>query len=213
VSSLIDESSPTQRRVFVVGIAVVALLVGLLLGRAISPDSDSGDEAAPSTNPTPDEAQTEQGAVEAATRAAQVMAGFSGDPSAYLEEARSIAAPSWKTRAEELAQGAIDFIQERYGSDSRVNFQPIRYRVASFSEEEAVIDIWGVVLATGPKISGLEESWITGTIELTWTDTGWRVSGQSSQGGPTPELLRTEEEATLSEILSDFSEYEDATDS
>lgn len=212
MSSLIDESSSTRRRVLVIGIVVVALLVGFLLGRAI-PDSDSGDATAPDTKRTPDEAQSEQGAVEAATHAAQVMAGFSGDPSAYLDEARSIAAPSWETRAEELAQGAVDFIHERYGSAAQVSFQPIRYRVASFSGDEAVIDIWGVVLATGPKISGLEESWITGTIELAWIDTGWRVSGQSSQGGPTPELLRTEEEASLSEILSDFSEYEDATDS
>ena len=208
-----DQRSATRRRVLVISIVVVALLVGLWLGRATSPDSDSGEAKAPSTNGAPDEAQSEQGAVKAATHAAQVMAGYSGDPSAYLQEARSIAAPSWQTRAEELAQGAVDFVQERYGSESQVNFQPIRYRVASFSEDEAVIDIWGVVLSTGPKISGLEESWITGTIELTWIDSGWKVSGQSSQGGPTPELLRTEEEATLSEILTDFSEYKDAIDS
>lgn len=213
MSSLVDQSSPTRRRVLVISIVVVALLLGLLLGRATSPDSDSGEPKAPSTNEAPDEAQSEQGAVKAATNAAQVMAAYSGDPSAYLQEARSIAAPSWQARAEELAQGAVDFITERYGSDSQVNFQPIRYRVASFSEDEAVIDIWGVVLSTGPKISGLEESWITGTIELSWTDSSWKVSGQSSQGGPTPELLRTEEEATLSEILTDFSEYEDAIDS
>lgn len=212
MSSLVDNGSPPRRRVLVIIIAVAALLIGVLAGRAISPDTEREDVTAPSPSSTPEGAQSEQGAVEAATQAAQIMAGFSGDSSEYLEQARSIAAPGWESRAEELAQGAVDFIHGRYGNGSQVNFQPIRYRVASFSEDEAVIDVWGVVLATGPKISGLEESWITGTIELTWIDSGWKVSGQSSKGGPTPELLRTEEEATISEILTDFSEYEDATD-
>jgi hypothetical protein len=69
------------------------------------------------------------------------------------------------------------------------------------------------VLASGPKIIGIEESWITGTINLQWVGSQWKVAGQSSSGGPTPELLRTDEEKTVTEILNEFSEYGDDLDS
>jgi hypothetical protein len=122
----------------------------------------------------------------------------------------SIAASQWKARAEELAQNGTEFVIERYGEGGAVEFQPVRYRVRSHSSESAVIDIWGVVLGSGPKLNGIEESWITGTVSLVWEGSQWKVSGQSSKGGPTPELLRTEEQGTVGEVLNEFKEYRDA---
>jgi hypothetical protein len=191
-------------------ITVVLLVIAFFVGRATAPDDS------PPTPSTADQAsdgsgvpRNEASAVDAATDNARVMASFSGDRQAYLEEAVGIAAPQWESRAEELAQGAADFISERYGSGAVVEFKPIRYRVKSYSEDRAEIDIWGVVLATGSKIGGIEESWVTGTIELVWVKSEWKVAGQSSKGGPTPELLRTEDTATDSEIINEFREYEE----
>jgi hypothetical protein len=120
------------------------------------------------------------------------------------------AAPGWADRAEELAGNAIAFVNERYGEGGQVSFHPVRYRVVEFSDEEATIDIWGLVLGSGPKLAGIEESWITGTLEIVWINESWKVKGQSSRGGPTPELLKTDGEAAVPEEFEGFEEYEDA---
>ena len=194
-------------------LVLILLLVGIvafLIGRGTSPDAETNvgptaptESAAPTT---PDESS----AVRAATLYARIMAGPTADSEEYLADMQSIAADQWKARAEELAQNGSEFVAERYGEDGAVEFQPIRYRVRSFSEQAAVIDLWGVVLASGSKLGGIEESWITGTVNLVWVGSEWKVSGQSSEGGPTPELLRTDEGGSVDEVLVDFKEYDDA---
>ena len=200
------------------GVAIVLLAIAFFLGRATSPEAP---EDSPSTRvPDSQEERTgitdqpdEAGAVAAATYYSRVMSGPTGDPALYLESMESIAAPQWTTRASELAQNAVDFVTERYGQGGSVEFKPIRYRVRSYSGDEAVIDIWGVVIGSGPNIRGIEESWITGAVTLVWIESEWKVAGQSSKGGPTPEVVRTEDALTVEEILSEFNEYRDASDS
>lgn len=195
---------------------VIALAAGLVLtafiaGRLTAPDESTlAPPAGERETTSPSADRSEASAVAAATQYARVMASFSGDVASYLEQAVSIAAPDWEDRASELARGAADFILDRYGRDASVDFEPLRYRVHSHSSEHAVVDVWGVVLATGSKIGGIEESWVTASLELVWTGSEWKVAGQSSSGGPTPELLRTKDEGTADEIINEFSEYNDA---
>lgn len=198
-------------------LVIVLLVIGIaafLIGRGTTPDE--GTEVG---QPTPNESVTSQimateaSAISAATRFARIMAGPTADSDEYLAQMESIAADEWKDRAEELAQNGIAFVIDRYGDGGTVEFQPIRYRVRSYSEDAAVIDIWGVVLGSGPKLGGIEDSWITGSVSLVWEGSQWKVSGQTSKGGPTPELLRTEEEQTVEEVLAEFKEYGDAPDS
>lgn len=198
-----------KRGLWIAAVIAVVLIVGFLVGRLTAPDAvGEGSSALPKKELiTPDE-NSELGAVEAATSIAQLIAAPTGDTASYLEAAEEIAAPGWENRARELAQGAIDFVNDRYGSDASVSFQPVRYRVRSYSSDETTIDIWGVVLASGQKVGGVEESWITATLELVWIDETWKVANQSSKGGPTPELLRTEEEVSIDEVLNDFKEYD-----
>ena len=195
-------------------LVLLLLLVGIvafLIGRGQSPDAETNaNPPAPSQSGEPTAATDESSAVRAATLYARIMAGPSADSEAYLVDMRAIAADQWKARAEELARNGSEFVADRYGQDGAVEFQPVRYRVRSFSEQAAVIDIWGVVLASGSKLGGIEESWITGTVNLVWVGSEWKVSGQSSEGGPTPELLRTEGTGSVDEVLMDFKEYDDA---
>ncbi len=202
------ERFPT--RPLVILAAMVAFLVPFLIGRVTAPDGDAAPKQRPDSSSSPTRPTDEASAVDAATRFARVMTGPSGDASTYLDQMRSIASPDWRSRAEDLARNAIDFVDERYGEGGSVEFEPLRYRVGSHSRRQAVIDIWGVVLGSGPKFGGIEESWITGTVNLVWVGSGWKVAGQSSNGGPTPELLRTEEGSTADEILNEFKEYSGA---
>lgn len=199
-----------RTRILVLVVLFVALVIAFAMGRASAPDDIA--EAPPSTSTEPSNADTrdEASAVAAATRFSRVLTGPSGDADTYMDEIVRVAAPGWTDRARELAQNGIDFVTQRYGNGGTVEFTPVRYRVRSFSPEQAVIDLWGVVLGSGPKVGGIEESWVTGTLELQFVESEWKVSAQSSRGGPTPELLRTEESQTVDEILSDFVEYSDA---
>ncbi len=193
------------------GAFVIGILVGWLLGAS---DSDSGAGSPDIACVTPPASRvhvrSEEGAVAAATTYARIMAGSTGDDDEYRNAMQELAAPGWGERAAELADNALAFVEERYGPGGRVTFNPVRYRVLTYTNEEARIDIWGVVLGVGPKLGGIEESWVTATLSLVWVDESWRVQGQSSQGGPTPELLRTQGQAAVPEAVEGFQEYDDA---
>lgn len=195
-----------RRAVLVIGVAVFGF-VSLIVGRATAPDASGPATSSGQVDQSSGTMISRAGAIQAATAFAQVMVGPSGDASAYRDEMESIAAPAWRSRAGELADTSIDFVRTRYGQGGAIEFEPIRYRVRSYSGSEAVIDLWGVILASGPRTEAIEESWITGTVHLVLVDSEWRVAHQSSKGGPTPELLRTEEEVTAAQILTEFSEY------
>lgn len=152
--------------------------------------------------------RTEEGAVLAATAFARVMSAASADVDRYRSAMETLAAASWRNRAQELAANGSEFVRDRYGVESSIVFVPIRYRVAEYSADRATIEIWGVTLATGPKVNGMEESWVTGTIQLTWTG-DWRVAGGRSETGPTPELLEAEQSLPFS-VLDRFEEYSGA---
>lgn len=202
-------SQVSRRPLLLLGVAVaIALLLGMWIGRALAP---AQEEASPST-PSPEARnlgeypQTEQGAIAAATEFSRVIADVSADEGEYRQAIREVAAPDWMSKAEELADNTLSFLDERYGSEGTFSFVPARYRVVEFAANAATIDLWGVTLATGPKIGGVEETWITGTLELVWTSDGWRVAGQDSATGPTPELVRSEDERG-GNPLSDFEEF------
>lgn len=188
-------------------LALVALLVGFLVGRSTSPSEGRVTPTNPETSESPKIGTDESAVAATASRLARIITGPTGDPDEYLLQMRGVSAPSWVERAEELARNSIEFVEERYGSGGSIEFHPIRYRIRSQSTDSAVVDIWGVVLASGPNLSGIEESWITGTLELQLVESEWKVAGQRSRGGPTPELLRTEETGDVREVLDDFQEY------
>lgn len=203
-------STNSERRplLLVVVAVIVALLLGMWIGHGLAPPRE---EASPSA-PRPDaeqlseHPQTEEGAIAAAAEFSRVIADVSTDEDQYRQAIREVAAPDWTSKAEELADNTLSFLEERYGSEGTFSFVPARYRVVEFAQDAATVDLWGVTLATGPKIAGVEETWITGTLQLVWTSDGWRVAGQDSATGPTPELVRADDERG-GNPLSDFEEF------
>jgi len=153
--------------------------------------------------------RTEAGAVEAATNFTRVMASVPDDADAYLAAAETMAAPDWKDDARRLAQNGLQFLRDRYGSGGAFTFSPLRYRVVEYSNDSATVAVWGVTVASGPKIRGIEESWLTGTLELVWVSNDWRLADQSSRTGPTPELLQTQDGVSV-DALEGFQEYSHA---
>jgi hypothetical protein len=197
-------------RLAVLGLSLLLLVIAFLAGRATSSDPDARPEPVPAIGGESQEAEGDTDSpLAAATTFARVIAGPSGDAEDYLTDVSALAAPAWRERAAELATNTLGFIEERYGQGGQIVFHPLKHRVRDESEDEALVDIWGVVLASGPKLGGIEESWLTGTIHLLYVDGSWKVSEQTSVGGPTPELLRTEDGFSVSRILEEFEEFDD----
>jgi hypothetical protein len=134
------------------------------------------------------------------------MADAAGDAGAYRAAVETLAAPVWRTQANELASNGLNFVKRRYGQGASISFQPLRYRVDQYTDGRATIQLWGMVIASGPKIRRLEESWITTSIQLSWVQNDWRASGQDSKAGPTPHLL-SGQDAAAAAGLNDFQEF------
>lgn len=201
-------TSGGRRPLMFAAIAFVAL--GFLLGRSLSQEpSKQVPETSPSSSDITEPTET---ALEAATRYSRVVTGPSGDVETYMDEVADLAAPEFTDRAAELSANSVEFVEERYGSGGNVEFHPVKYRIESESATEATVEIWGVVLGSGPNVSGVEETWATATLDLLLVDSEWKVAGQSSAAGPTPELLRAEDDYSVTRILQDFEDYSDAPD-
>ena len=202
--------SGTRHPLVLAAIALTFLALGFLLGRGSAlEDSKEVPEASPSSSDTAEPTET---ALEAATRYSRAVTGPSGDVEAYLDEVAELAAPGFIDRAAELSSNSVEFVEERYGSGGSIEFHPVKYRIQSESATEATVEIWGVVLGSGPNVNGVEETWATGTLELVLVDSEWKVAGQSSEAGPTPELLRADDAFSITRILQDFEDYSDAPD-
>ena len=208
---LTDREVRRRHLIATAGIAIVALVVGVLLGRLLAPGSGESGNGSGTDNDAvvPDNTaeRTEAGAVKAATEFARLVSAPSGDGS-YRQAVEELAFSEWRERADELATNTLEFLEDRYGTGGWWSFIPARYRVVEFSESAATVELWGVTIATGPKIQGVEETWITGSLDLSWTSNGWRISGEDSVAGPTPELLTSEDNRDAS-VLDGFSEYRD----
>lgn len=213
------DSSRYRGGVLLAVAVLVGLLVGLWIGRASAPERDDHpSESAPDSSSTERRIvngvpvgyeRTEAGAVEAATNFTRAMASVTDDAEAYREALKTMAAPQWIGQAEEVAENGLEFLQERYGPGGSFTFSPVRYRVVNYSTTASTIQLWGVTVASGPRVEGIEESWLTATIDLVWISRDWRVSGQQSTTGPTPELLQSEDARTESS-LDGFEEYRHA---
>lgn len=208
--SYTQERTSSRRLAGTVAVAVlIALLVGWLFGRSGSEEDGSPSTVEESVEPGTSD-RTEYGAVAAATEFARAMGSPSSDPLEFRQVMSDLAAPGWKQRALELADNVLAFVEERYGKGGSASFHPIRFRVGSYAEDEATVEIWGVILGAGPKLAGTEESWVTATLQLVWLEDEWKVQGQSSRGGPVPEPLRTGGEAAVPSAVESFKEYEHA---
>jgi hypothetical protein len=202
-----DDRTEGQRRWGRVALIVIAAIVlfgvGVLVGRGLSPESElPPTESAPANeeigprdvvNGVPvGYERTEAGAVVAATNFARLMSSPSGDRSTYIRSVEIAASNDWAPEARRLAGRTFRFARERYGDRGSVVFVPVRYRVASYSDDLAEIELWGTAIGSALDSGIFEQSWVIASIELVWVDDDWRVRGQGSRAGPAPASIEAE---------------------
>jgi hypothetical protein len=209
------------RRMLGAGAVIALIALAFWIGRATSPDPkiaspEEAETANEGPGPTGDlrgvpvgYARTEEGAIAAASNFARLMSTTTADPQAFVNAFEVIAAPDWRKEARTLAEEGLDFVRERYGSNGILTFTPVRYRLSDFDPSEATVEVWGVTLATGEESSEIDESWVTGRIELRWSAGDWRVAGGTSSAGPTPLLLQAQDDNSI-DVFEQFQDFDRA---
>lgn len=205
----------TRNRALIVTSLVVALLVGIVLGFLLDKPDDGNRAAEPSESATgpggedPEEARTEEGAVEAARAFALVSTtDVIRDEAEFIAAMESLSAPEWEADARRQAIEGHGFLVDRYGDDVDVSGAVIRYKVLDFSDTQAQVKLWLVSIASGSSRPSVDEVWGTAVVDLEWIDDAWLVSDAENSTGPAPVDLPTstprESAKALMEELSEF---------
>jgi hypothetical protein len=200
---------------------IVALLlvgIGILIGKGRdSEDGVDGNSTSPSeAEPGPTDeingvpvgyARTEEGALKAAVNLTASQDICASDHEVCLDVMRTVAAPSWASEARAQAENGAEFAAERYGTSASASSSFIRYRVNSFSPNEASVSLWSVSVFSGSKIPEGEAVWGILTVKLSWVGGDWKVADQASSPGPSPSSSQQGEASSLDSQLSGFQEF------
>lgn len=206
-----DDGGPIRRRppVAPLAAAAVALILGLLIGRATGPEDHNArppGEPAPRADGQPSRRvgtvpvgypHTRAGAVAATLNAGAVL----GDPRVLLDPARRTralgliatdryaktftgpgAAALDRARHEPLGRGLAQ------GARTISLTSPLAYHVTSYSEDTARVMSWGVAVVGNDQGLAPSESWATTRTTLRWQAGDWKIDAASSADGPTPGL-------------------------
>ncbi len=214
-----DDASPSRRWLPAVAAVLVALIAGLVVGRATAPDAGTTTRRAPApaagATPGPSRVVSGVGVGYPRTRAGAVAALFSD--SAVLGDPRTLLDPSRRSRVISLiataryartfqGRGAAALDQERrgpLGRGLRTGAQtvylasPIAYRVVSFTPDAARVVGWGVAVVGNDRGLAPRATWATSTTDAVWENGDWKIDAVTSQDGPTPALTSSPSAASM----------------
>lgn len=184
-------------------IALLALVVGLLIGRASAP-SDPADPTSPSSSgPTGTRAGVPVGYARTREGAAAAVASYQrafADPAILRPDVMRrrlevVASPDYvqtmldanSPGRERLARGPIGQ-GVRHGIQTLYVGVPIGYRIESFSLRRARVLTWGfTLLGNASAVAPRAYFGLTHT-DLVWMGGDWKIAGTEASFGPTPKL-------------------------
>jgi hypothetical protein len=78
---------------------------------------------------------------------------------------------------------------------------PLTARVLEGDRNEALVEVWSVLVVAAPEVDVPRQAWRTVTVELVWEDRDWKVAAWDSHLGPTPALAPASAIAGAEEII------------
>ncbi|HEY5054184.1 MAG TPA: hypothetical protein VII45_12320 [Solirubrobacterales bacterium] len=194
--------SPSGRRRLLLA-ALATLLLGLLIGRALSPTQSDRAAIPAQAGAARSLAGVPVGFADTPAGAAQAVAAYQRAfatpailrPAVMRARIKAVAAPDYAQTmlaanspgAERLAAGPIG-VGVSKGIQTLYEAVPIGYRVESFDGERARVLTWGFTLL-GNAASAEPAAYFGLThTELAWIDGRWQIAETKAGFGPTPKL-------------------------
>jgi len=203
-------------------LAASAVLVGVLIGRA-SADTGSGAsrpaaEVEQAKGDVPDPKAYPRTMKGAATAAQAYNDTFMAAALMTPEERRQVIGTISNDamrdqilregdQAAELLTKLFDLPKDRGQVVRRV--APLGWRVMSFTEESARVELWTVTVFGKPGVgNGIAPIFKTATYDLGWERSAWRLAGLPvSKDGPTPLADNPEASAAVGATVKDLQEF------
>lgn len=77
---------------------------------------------------------------------------------------------------------------------------PLRARLVSHSTDEAVVEVWAVLVVGVPGHGAPRQVWRTVTVGLVWEREDWRIDRWEAAAGPTPALAANSLVSSVDEV-------------
>jgi hypothetical protein len=178
-------------------VALVAVVLGLALGRLSAPKADPcPGHTSPAAGSRVGRSRTRQGAALAAGRYQRSFADRAILSSGGLRRRIEAAAtPAYAPRMLAANEpGAARLAEGSFGQGVRAGVPsvylgvPVSYRVLSFTPHRAVVQMWGFTLLGN--VTAVEPSAYFGMSRtvLVWIDGAWKIADTRASFGPTPRL-------------------------
>lgn len=196
---------PLQRRKALILGGIGVLVIGLLLGRALSPSSSPSEGAGPRASAGAERSlggvpvgfpRTARGAAEAVAAYQRAFADTAVlRPGVLRSRIGVVATPDYAATmlkvnspgTRRLAVGPVG-VGVKKGVQTLYASVPIGYRVESFESGRARILTWGLtLLGNASSVEPAAYFGVTQT-ELVWMDDRWRIAETRGGFGPTPKL-------------------------
>jgi hypothetical protein len=178
----------------ILSLAVGGLVIGLLGGLAIGGDGGTSERVGAGPTKRVDGVpigfeRSLEGAVTAASAYAGVVEALAHQPSTTWDASiRRITAPDAAEKVAAAMRPGLQSLAEGAGGNSVLRGAPLGYRVASYTNSSANVDIWGVGVIGNPSVAPTA-TWGTTGVKLSWVNGDWRLAEPMSQSnGPTPAL-------------------------
>lgn len=184
---------------------IVALAVGLVVGRWVLPSSTSSAPQAtqPGTSTAP--ASGAVGGPHGPAKIVQgVPSGYSHDQAgaatagvnavqlvlniAHGQADSATASKTWTaSNADEAARKVLATTPDA-SSDNQTSKVPASTRVTAYSDASATVEIWVLSIGSTSGVGGTTAAadWSTHTVRLTWENGDWKVSSLRASKGPKP---------------------------
>src|SRR5688572_27660930 len=190
-------------------VAVILLVIGFFVGRAVDGGEGAKSPRGPSTQSGSDDgpsriesgvpvgySRTEEGAIQAAVNYARAMAPTPGESKQiYESKLRAIAASEWGAELESTIKS---------WSEGEAEVAVLRYRVDEFSTDRADVALW-VAGLVNPSNGSRGAIWGRSFISLRWEKDDWKVASEDGDEGPWPPPLATpSSSAELTQQLEGF---------
>ena len=198
------------------GLSAGALAIGLLAGIALGGGGD--EKTIKATGPGPTKtvdgvpvgyARSKEGAINAALAYEGALGAMRrADKNRRAAALTAMAVPEQRDTITKSSETAFEFFDTQFGSEGIIRSGIFGYRVKTYDENSAEVELWGVSVVGRPETVPVRSGWTTRTVRLRWIEGDWKLNSLPDEvAGPTPQDSATPSDSA--QVLRAAREFEE----